>query len=166
MNNDSITGILIDFVIETAKFVSHTPAAPKTIAMACASLAFSSIMFMIMLCMGTHDRAVDRKYGLDRDPDEDLIMTFEYSGDGTLEIREGGCRILRSGASVSTLINNILSITCNEDADNRIVSIVYEDPGSNPRMDNKTKTEKIRCGRMSDEAYDKLRRYMLQQAGG
>lgn len=163
---DSYGDALLDAVVELTKFVAHTPEAARTIAAACLSLWLASTMLLIMLHMRLRDRAKIHKYGLDADPDADLILTYDYSQDGTLEIRSGGCRILRSGAAVSGAIDKILSITCQGDADSRIVSIIYEDPESDPRTGDKLKTERICCGRMSDEAYETLRSHMLQQAGG
>ena len=149
----------IRFLLDMGGFVEYDPTVKKLIVLMCISLVFSAVMFMIMLDMNIRDRAELRKYKLDRDPDEDLILRYQYSPDGMLEIRENGCKILRQGSAVSNLINKIYSITCTVDANNRIVSIVYDNNGEN-------KLEKVRCGKMSDEAYEKLRYYMLQQMGG
>ena len=151
--------ILIDIVMEFAKFTNYSDDVSRYMTVMCLSLAFSSLMFLIMLGMKTHDRAVARKYKLDVDPDEGLEFEYEYAPNGLLKMYDGKCVITSKGANISGVMGNILSITCNEDAKNRIISIVYED-GS------QTKIENIHCGNMDIKSYERLRRYMLQYAGG
>ena len=163
MTND--TNYIIDIIREFAAFAAYNKEASRYILLLCISLIFSSIIGLIMLSMVTHDMAIKRKYKLYKsDIEEDLEYIITYAENSELKIFENGCRICRSGVYVSTMLNNILSITCDIDAKSQIVStisIVYED-----QADDKIKIEKVCCGDISKKTYNQLRNYMLQYAGG
>lgn len=144
-----------------ADFLAYDKIACKYVLILCGAATFSSIMFLIMIGMKLRDDIIIRKYKLDASLDVDLQFICEYSEDGELKVFENGCRISRQGNYVSNLLNNILSITCNNDSSNRIMSVTYEDSEK-----DSVKTEKIQCGNMNDTAYTRIREYMLQYSGG
>lgn len=85
-----------------------------------------------------------------------VIRKYEYSKDNYLFIYNTGMRICRSSVFISEYINNIISIKCSDNEQNRILYIKYE-------KDNDTIcNEQVNCGNMSDLEYEKINKLITE----
>lgn len=121
-------------------------------------LACAAAAFLLALWTLAHFRAGygDELFELE----QDLLprRTYAFSPTGVLEVYEEGVRVMRAGNCVSPMLHDVWSAEGAGSPDARVVRVKWLDGGNGPA------TTDIRCGRVDEDSFLKLRE-MLEHYG-